>query len=63
MRLALRQADIAVRLNLSRKAVNSALKVLADQGLVRTGYGQIWLLNRIELAAYSNPVSGQGLAQ
>ncbi|OYU73733.1 MAG: hypothetical protein CFE32_20050 [Alphaproteobacteria bacterium PA3] len=62
MRLALRQADIAVRLNLSLKAVNSALKVLADQGLVRTGYGQIWILKRIELAAFSNPVSDQRLA-
>ena len=63
MRLALRQADIAVRLNLSRKAVNAALKALADLGLVRTGYGQIWIMDRIELAAFSNPASGQRLAQ
>jgi DNA-binding GntR family transcriptional regulator len=55
MKLALRQSDIAVRLNLSRKAVNAALKALAERGLVKTGYGQIWILNRTDLAAFSNP--------
>jgi Mn-dependent DtxR family transcriptional regulator len=52
--LALRQSDIAVRLNLSRKAVNAALKVLAEQGLVKTGYGQIRILDQSALQAFVN---------
>jgi CRP-like cAMP-binding protein len=54
MKLALRQSDIAVRLNLSRKAVNAALKVLAEQGLVKTGYGQIRILDQSALQAFVN---------
>lgn len=61
MRLALRQTDIAARLNLSRKSVNAALKALADQGLVRTGYGQIWILDRRNLLAFAEHPSGQRL--
>jgi CRP-like cAMP-binding protein len=53
-RLALRQTDIALRLNLSRKSVNSALKVLAGQGLVKTGYGEIRILDQSALQAFAN---------
>jgi Mn-dependent DtxR family transcriptional regulator len=54
MRLALRQSDIALRLNLSRKAVNSALKMLAEQRLVKTGYGEIRILDQSALQAFVN---------
>jgi len=54
MRLALRQSDIALRLNLSRKAVKSALKMLAEQRLVKTGYGEIRILDKSALQAFVN---------
>lgn len=50
VRVAVRQSELAQSLNLSRKAVNRALGVLRDSGLVFTGYGEILIIDRQGLA-------------
>lgn len=61
-RVVMRQSELAQSLNISRKAVNRALGVLRDAGLVSTGYGEIRIADRPGLADFvsASRWSGRG---
>jgi CRP-like cAMP-binding protein len=61
IRVVVRQSELAQSLNLSRKAVNRALGLLRDAGMISTGYGEIQITDRSALTdfASASPWSGR----
>ena len=53
--LKISQEEVAQLAGLSRQRVNSALKVLEDQGLIRVNYGEIHILNLEKLSIFTSP--------
>ena len=59
-RVSLRQSDLALRLNFSRKTVNEALRELRERGWIATGYGTITVLDHEKLAEYARAIAPDG---